>query len=150
MRVVYTSWDGSQEVELDPRRLFQELARHMAEAEDFTEALDRLLREGVDEEGMEVVGLDELLSRVRDAIDDILGRYNLDEALEGPERRLREAVEMEEQAQPDSDAGRRSRAALDRLPRPLDEALDRLRHWNFEDEDATLDPRCGAQLCGYR
>ena len=53
----YTAWDGSQRVRLDPDRVFERLAEYLSETDDLGEALDRLLRSGIEGDEFEVEGL---------------------------------------------------------------------------------------------
>ncbi len=139
MRARYTSWDGTQEVRLDPDEIFEKLAEHLSLTDDLQEAIDRLLREGMSGREFEVVGLDEILDRVRDALDDIYSRFSLDHSLDTPRAALDDLLELEQDALGDldeNDPARRAGDFLARLPHAMDEALDRLRYFEFMDPDA--------------
>jgi uncharacterized protein with von Willebrand factor type A (vWA) domain len=138
-RFRYTAWDGSRRVKLDPNEVFEKLSQYLSETEDFGEAFDRMLREGFEGSEFEVVGLDDLLERIRAAIKDRCIEYNLDHALDDHRRRLDEIVESEEDALVDvDDAEERQRrdGFLSRLPRSVRDATARLGHYDFVDSNA--------------
>lgn len=140
--VRYTSWDGTQEVRLDPDEIFERLADHLSATDDLGEALDRLLREGVGGREFEVVGLDELADRVRREIQQLYDRYNLDRSLERPWNDFDDLVQMEKDAlarRSPSDDRRRREEDLARLSHVLEEALAQMQRWSFEDDDARRD-----------
>ncbi|MBI5506269.1 MAG: hypothetical protein HY899_15850 [Deltaproteobacteria bacterium] len=139
MRTRYTIWDGTQRVLLDPDALFDELAEYLGRCDDVDEALDRLLREGSDAEGLELRGIDELLRQVRERIARLYDEFNLEHSLEQPWNDVDDIVGMEQEAlehQPTSPSSRERSAQLGRLSRVLEEALEQLERWTFADEDA--------------
>ncbi|MFN2426588.1 MAG: VWA domain-containing protein [Candidatus Binatia bacterium] len=139
MRSRYTSWDGRQKLALDADRVFDRLAEHLAETDDLSEALSRLLREGVDGDGFEAVGADQLAERVREAIRELYDRYNLSRSLEQPWNDLDDVVAAEEDAlerQPSADERRQRQAVLDALSRVLEERMSQMSAWPFADSDA--------------
>jgi uncharacterized protein with von Willebrand factor type A (vWA) domain len=139
VRFRYTAWDGSQRVRLDPDELFNRLAEYMAESEDSAAALDALLRDGYQGDGLEVVGLDELMARVERAIDELFGTYNLDHALDETRRALDELLEQEQEAAAQTgDGGRleRLQELMDQLRVDPMKALAGLEDYDFLDGDA--------------
>ena len=134
IRFRYTAWDGSRRVQLDPDRVFERLAEYLSETDDLGEALDRLLRSGLSGEEFEVVGVDELVAELRRELQKLYDTYNLDHALERQNERLDDAVGEEtsslDRVEDEADRTNRS-GCLSRLPRALDDALDRLSHYNF-------------------
>ncbi len=139
MRAVYSRWDGGQQVRLDPDRIFERLAEHLSRTDDLSEALDRLLREGLSgDEAPEVLGIDELLRRIREAERDLKTRYNLDHSLDRHEERLRDLLEAEEEALAGERNARR-REELGKLPRQVDAALDALRDQELVSEEANAE-----------
>lgn len=139
MKIRYTSWDGSQEVHLDPEAVFDRLAEHLSATDDVSEALDRLLREGLDGDSFQVVGAERLADEVRRAIQELYDRFNLDRSLERPWSDLEDVVAMEEDAASrlEHEAERRRRKQeLDDLPRILEEAVSAMAARPFGDEDA--------------
>ena len=139
MRSRYTIWDGRQKLALDAERVFDRLAEHLSATDDLSEALSRLLREGVAGEEFEAVGVDELAERVREAIRELYDKFNLSRSLEEPWNDLDDIVAAEEDAlarQPSDAQRKRRRDELEALSRILEERLSQLADWPFGDEDA--------------
>ena len=67
-RIRYTEWDGSQKVRLTAERVFEKLAEYLSYTDDVQQAWDWLLRHGLDMDGVQVMGLDEFLEQLREAI----------------------------------------------------------------------------------
>lgn len=148
VRVRYTAWDGSQTVRLDPDRLFEALADALSRTDDVAAALERLLREGTMLDGVEIVGLDEILSRLRDEIRARQREANLDRALAEPRQRLDEILAREREALArgiegdDGSLARERGAFLDDLPAGLPAAIGRLAAgYEFADPGAARDFR---------
>ncbi len=95
-------------------------------------------------DGVAVVGLDELLSQVREEIRRRERGFSFDRALEQPAERLRDLLARERQAlerlerEPEGGSlAREKRAFLDDLPERLSAAIERLaQHYRFEDVEA--------------
>lgn len=102
MRLRYTDWDGSQSIRLDADQVFAKLGEYLSYTDDVEQALDWLLRQGAEFEGIEVVGLDELLERVRQALRDKFDSVHIDRALDDPRRRLDELLDLEREAGDDA------------------------------------------------
>jgi uncharacterized protein with von Willebrand factor type A (vWA) domain len=144
VKVRYTTWDGTQSVRLDPDRLFEALADSLAETDDVQQALEWLMRQGVDLDGIHVMGLDEALSQVREQIRSRTQQFNLANALDEPRGRLDEILAREratlERGLPDDPEGalaREKRAFLDDLPDGLAAAIERVaQQYRFADGQA--------------
>jgi uncharacterized protein with von Willebrand factor type A (vWA) domain len=139
VRSRYTIWDGTQQLAIDAERVFDRLAEHLASTDDLNEALSRLLREGLQSDEFEVIGLDELADRVRDAIREMYDKYNLSRSLEEPWNDADDVVAAEEDAAsnlPSEEERRRRREELDALSRILEERLAQLAERRFDDSDA--------------
>lgn len=144
MKIRYTAWDGTQRVRLDAERLFEQLADALSYTDDVQQALEWMLRQGFELDGVRVMGLDELLSSVREQIRERLSQVNLDRALDEPRSRLDDILEREREALEEmlreGDPGavaREKRAFLDDLPGDLAGAIDQLdRHYRFVDPEA--------------
>lgn len=140
----YTAWDGTQRVKLDPEQVFEKLAEALSYTDDVQQALDWLLRQGLDMDGVHVMGLDELLQQVRERMREKLAQYNLDEALDKPRSKLddilareREALDEMRERGDDGALAREKQAFLDDLPSSLSEAIQRLaQHYSFVDPEA--------------
>jgi uncharacterized protein with von Willebrand factor type A (vWA) domain len=143
-KVRYTAWDGTQRVKLDADRMFEKLADALSYTDDVQQALDWLLRQGFDLDGVPVAGLDDLLAEVRAQMRERLGKYNLDEAFDEPRARLDDILEREREAldamRREGDEGalaREKQAFLDDLPESLSDAIQRLaQQYGFVDPEA--------------
>lgn len=136
----YTIWDGRQRKPLDPDRVFQELRRYFEHTDNLVQALDWLLRNGMEWEDMRVVGLDELVEEVRRKIQEQFERYNLERALERLRDRLEEILEIERDTLRER---LRSQAKLqdkldmlDQLPSSSGRMMRALQRYEFVDPDA--------------
>jgi uncharacterized protein with von Willebrand factor type A (vWA) domain len=135
----YTEWDGTQRVRLDAERIFERLADYLSYTDDVEQALDWLTRNGLDLDDVHVMGLDEFLEMLREEMRRRQRQFNLDHSLDDLRQRLDDIVEQERDGLDDlADATRRDakREQLDRLSRRLSEALEQLRGYEFEDDDA--------------
>jgi uncharacterized protein with von Willebrand factor type A (vWA) domain len=136
----YTRWDGSQGIRLDAERVFERLGEYLAHTDDVRQALEWMLRQGLDLPGGRVPGLDDLLEELRARLRSRHREVNFDRALDGMRRRL-DALLDAERAALDARGGARpaleaKRAFLDRLPAGLGDAIARLRGYDFEDAGA--------------
>jgi uncharacterized protein with von Willebrand factor type A (vWA) domain len=141
--VRYTAWDGTQEVRLSAEQAFDKLSELLSFTDDVQQALDWMLHQGLDLEGMRVVGLDELLEQLREAMRQRYREVNLRSALSGMRERLDDLLEEEREALEslERDPARAARAAgkrarLDGLPAKLSEAIAALEGYEFEDGGA--------------
>ena len=131
VRYRYTPWDGTQTVRLDACKLFERLSEHLS-SNDLGDALDRLLREGFEDRSFRVAGLDEILEGVRNAIQDLYDRFNLDSAL-AEHRELLDDVATAERGRSSVPSGTAisptgsDDSILDALPDDLTAAIARLR-----------------------
>src|SRR5579885_2945615 len=88
--VRYTAWDGSQQIRLHADQVFDKLAELLSYTDDVAQAFDWLLHQGLEwEPGRRVLGLDELLEQVREA----MRRRYQDVNLRGAFAELRERLE---------------------------------------------------------
>lgn len=133
----YTAWDGSQRVRLSPERVFEKLAEYLSYTDDVQQAFEWLMRHGIELDAVRVMGTDELLESVREAMRARQRQFTLDRALDEMAERLETLLDLERAAQDArGETGARARAQLDELPRRLSEALERMRHHAFADGDA--------------
>ena len=136
----YTQWDGTQRVRLNADKVFEKLSEYLSYTDDVQQALDWLLRQGAEWEGMRVMGLDEFLEQVRDEQRQRYRQFNLNNALDPVRQRLDDLLDLER----DTLSGQRDAQPqlqekldyLDRLPHRLSEALERLKQYDFEDAQA--------------
>jgi uncharacterized protein with von Willebrand factor type A (vWA) domain len=138
----YTEWDGSQRVRLTADQVFEKLSEYLSYTDDVQQALDWMTRQGFDWEGMQVLGLDDFLEELREAMRQRYREFNLDSALDEMRQRLEEILDLERdtldnETPPDRAQGKRE--FLDQLPRGLSEAIERMKSYDFEDSQAASD-----------
>jgi uncharacterized protein with von Willebrand factor type A (vWA) domain len=142
MRFLYTSWTGTRQARLDPDRVFEQLSRFLSETDDLHDALDRLMRSGIEGLDVDSVGVDDLLAKIRDRIQEIARQYHFDRVFDSHRERVdeildRELATLESIADPEE--RERRRRFLSRVPAALREAVDRLAHHGFRDRAAEED-----------
>jgi uncharacterized protein with von Willebrand factor type A (vWA) domain len=136
----YTQWDGTQRVRLNAEKVFEKLSEYLSYTDDVQQALDWLMRQGAEFEGMRVMGLDEFLEEVRDQLRQRYRQFNLKNALDEMRQRLEDLLDLEkdtlDEHQASNPALKEKRDFLERLPHRISEALERLKLYDFEDEQA--------------
>jgi uncharacterized protein with von Willebrand factor type A (vWA) domain len=132
---VYSRWDGSQdEFRVDAERALDALSNLMMEGLDAQSALEWMRQHGFELAGldMRVMGLDELLSEMNEAIrqarEDLARR--LEELLDQEQDSLREQHGFESARM--NDFKRRRHADT----RDVGDAIDQFRDYSFENEEA--------------
>jgi uncharacterized protein with von Willebrand factor type A (vWA) domain len=139
LRVRYTAWDGTQQIRLTAEQVFDKLADFLSYTDDVQQALDWLLHQGMEWDGVRVVGLDELLEEIRNAVRERLQDVHLRDAFAELRERLEDILDGERDALDGLDDAERAaakRAALEALSTRLSEAIEQLRGYGFEDADA--------------
>src|SRR5579864_1364242 len=91
----YTQWDGTQRLKLDSDKVFEKLAEQLSYTDDIRQALDWMMRQGMDFDGVKVAGLEEFLEQLRQEMRERYREFNLNDALGDMERRLQDIVERE-------------------------------------------------------
>jgi uncharacterized protein with von Willebrand factor type A (vWA) domain len=137
--VRYTAWDGTQQVRLNAEQVFEKLAEYLSFTDDVQQALDWLLHQGLEWEGVRIMGLDDFLEELREAMRARYREVNLRDALSEVREKLDELIDRERAALDrlgDSERAARARNFLDTLPTRLSEMLERLRDYPFEDAGA--------------
>src|SRR5207249_3092216 len=133
----YTRWDGSQRIQLTPSQVFEKLSEYLSFTDDLQQAMDWLLRQGMEWEGARVVGLDDLLEQLREEMRKRYREFNLDRSLDDVRNKLDEIVDLERSTlEEKGERGTEKREFLDRLPLRLSQAIEQLRQYRFEDTDA--------------
>ena len=136
----YTQWDGTQRVRLNADQVFEKLAEYLSYTDDVQQALDWLMRQGADWDGMRVMGLDDFLEQVREQLRQRYRDFNLNNSLDEMRQRLDELLDLERDTLQEKLPGRpqlqEKQDVLDRLPHRLAEALERLQNYEFEDGQA--------------
>ena len=136
----YTDWDGSQRVRLSADKIFEELAEHLSSTDDMQKALEQLMRQGLGEEDDKLKGLDDL---VRDLREEMRKRYresNMRSSLDEMQDRLDSILNQEqrtlEERRPQQPELEEKEQFLQQLPQRLSEKMEKLSHYEFEDEAA--------------
>jgi hypothetical protein len=65
VNIRYTQWDGSQKLQLDADKVFEKLAEFLSYSDDVRQAMDWMMRQGMEFDGVKVQGLEEFLEQVR-------------------------------------------------------------------------------------
>jgi len=150
----YSRWDGTQAgIDLDADSVLSELSDDVLYHGDVNAALRRLLREGFDApDGRRMMGLREMMERLRRRRQEELDRFDPDGALDDVRRRLDEIVETERdgvdrrareaRAGPGDDATEVEmdasfrHAQLDMMPRDAAGRIRELQSYDFVDAGA--------------
>src|SRR5579883_3030465 len=93
----YSRWDGSQEVApFDPEELLEHLADDLLADGDLRSALQRLMQTGYrNRDGQRMLGLQQLLERLRQQRQRQLDRYQLNDLLQDIREKLDQVVRTE-------------------------------------------------------
>jgi uncharacterized protein with von Willebrand factor type A (vWA) domain len=139
----YTQWDGTQKLRLDADKVFEKLAEYLSYTDDIRQAMDWMMRQGMDFDGVKVMGLEEFLEQLRQEMRQRYRDFNLRNALSEIEQRLDNILERERNtlermrgSKPEVEEKERQ---LQRIPRRLSEALRKLESYDFEDGQAKAD-----------
>jgi uncharacterized protein with von Willebrand factor type A (vWA) domain len=154
-RYDYSAWDGSQEfANLDPEDLLAALADDLLETGDFADALERMLRGGLElPDGTRLEGLRDLLEQARQRREELLNqgdpdgelskyRERLDEIeameLEGLDELAAEAAESgdERREEVTNEVVAERRMALDLMPADLGSRVRSLQSYEFTSSEA--------------
>src|SRR5271166_2721616 len=84
----YTEWDGTQQLKLDADKIFEKLSEYLSYTDDVRQAMDWLTRQGMDFDGVKVMGLDEFLEQLRQELRQRYRDFNLRNSLSEMEQRL--------------------------------------------------------------
>ncbi len=136
----YTQWDGTQQLKLDADKVFEKLAEYLSYTDDVRQAMDWMMRQGMDFDGMRVMGLDEFLEQLRQEMRERYREVNLKNALSEMEQKLEDLLNQERKTL-DSLKGKKpgvedKNRELSKMPRKLSEAIRKLESYDFEDADA--------------
>jgi uncharacterized protein with von Willebrand factor type A (vWA) domain len=147
--IVYSRWDGTQdEFSLDAAQVLEALSDLLMEGLDVREALEWMRRHGFELSGldMRVMGVEELLSELRDEVQALYDRYRMDSALDEIRERMEEILDREQGSMRQAHGYESSRMNdfLDRRHQQtseLSEAIERFRDYEFENRQAGEDFR---------
>ena len=136
----YTQWDGSQKLKLDADKVFEKLAEYLSYTDDVRQALDWMMRQGMDFDGVRVMGLEEFIEQLRQEMRERYRDFNLKNALSEMEQKLQDLLGKEQKTleslkgqKPGIDDKQRE---LSRIPQRLSEAIRKLESYDFEDAEA--------------
>src|SRR4051812_40586409 len=95
----YYRWDGSQEIEpFTPEDVMEHLADDLLDDGTLRNALRRMMQHGAEfSSGRRMMGLQELMDRLRDARARNLDRYNLGSVFDDIVKKLDEVIDTERQ-----------------------------------------------------
>jgi uncharacterized protein with von Willebrand factor type A (vWA) domain len=94
----FSSWDGSQELPLDPNQILEALADDLMEYGDLRWAMRNLMSRGMQmPQGGYIQGLKDLLKQLRDKKREQLERFDLSSIFDEFRERLDEILQMEQQ-----------------------------------------------------
>jgi uncharacterized protein with von Willebrand factor type A (vWA) domain len=139
----YTQWDGSQKLRLDADKVFEKLAEYLSYSDDVRQAMDWMMRQGMEFDDARVMGLDDFLEQLRQEMRQSGREFNLKDSMSEMEQRLRDLVERErrtlEQRSADTPGMENKLRDLSRMPQRLSEAIRKLESYEFEDQQARKD-----------
>lgn len=139
----YTEWDGSQKFKLDADKAFEKLAEYLSYTDDVRQAMDWMMRQGMDFDGTRVMGMEEFLEQLRQEMRQRYREFNLKESLSEMEQRLQDILERErgtlEELSAQKTGMEQKLRELQRMPRRLSEAIRKLESYEFEDAQARAD-----------
>ena len=123
----YTQWDGTQQLKLDADKVFEKLAEYMSYTDDVRQAMDWMMRQGMDFDGVQVMGLEEFIEQLRQEMRQRYRDFNLKNALSEMEEKLQDIINREKNAL-DALKGQKpgveqKQRDLSHLPRKLSEAI---------------------------
>jgi uncharacterized protein with von Willebrand factor type A (vWA) domain len=139
----YTQWDGTQRLKLDADKVFEKLAEYLSYTDDVRQAMDWMMRQGMDFDGVKVMGLEEFIEQLRQEMRQRYRDFNLKNALSEMEQKLEDVLNREraklESLKGQKPAVEEKQRELSRMPRRLSEAMRKLESHEFEDAQAKED-----------
>jgi uncharacterized protein with von Willebrand factor type A (vWA) domain len=136
----YSQWDGSQRVRLSADQMFEKLAEQLSHTDDLQQAMDWLMRQGVEGEEGKLKGLDELVRELREEMRKRYRDFNLRSSLDEIQQQLEEILNQERHTLAEHRPQKPELAAkenfLKQLPQRLSDQMEKLSHYEFEDADA--------------
>ena len=139
----YTQWDGTQRLKLDADKVFEKLAEYLSYTDDVRQAMDWMMRQGMDFDGVKVMGLEEFIEQLRQEMRQRYRDFNLKNALSEMEQKLEDILNRErttlESMKGQKPGIEEKQRELSRMPRRLSEAMRKLESHEFEDAQAKED-----------
>jgi len=120
----YADWDGSQRVRLTADQIFDKLSEFLSTTDDVQQAMEWLMRQGLEQDGEKIKGLDDLVRELREEMRKQYRESNLRSALDEPRQKLNDIVQQEnetlEQLRPQKPGMEEKQEFLKRLPPPFE------------------------------
>lgn len=137
MRITYTAWDNTQEIEgISADDLLEAMADDLLEEGDLWRALQRLFRQGAQpRDGQRMQGLQEMMQRLRQRRNEQMQRNNLDDVLKDIREKLNQVQETERQGIDERVQQGRDRAEQGDVPQQLQDTLERMAQQHREKLD---------------
>ncbi len=136
----YSGWDGSQRVRLSADEVFERLSQFLSTTDDLQQAMEWMMRQGLEQGEEKVKGLDDLVRDLREEMRRRFRDSNLRSALSEPQQKLQNLLHQEketlEQLRPHKPQVQEKQNFLKRLPPRLSDAVERLSRYEFEDGGA--------------
>lgn len=136
----YSEWDGSQRVRLSADQMFEKLAEHLSNTDDLQQAMDWLMRQGVESEEGKLKGLDDLVRELREEMRKRYRESNLRSSLDEMQQKLEEILNQEKQTlaqrRPQKPELTEKENFLKHLPQRLSDQMEKLSRYEFEDAEA--------------
>src|SRR5438105_3032302 len=133
----YSEWDGSQRVRLSADQMFEKLAEHLSNTDDLQQAMDWLMRQGVENEEGKLKGLDDLVRELREEMRKRYRESNLRSSLDEMQQKLEEILNREKQTlaerRPQKPELTEKENFLKHLPQRLSDQMEKLSRYEFED-----------------
>jgi len=138
--IEYNEWDGTQRVRLSADQLFEELAKHLSNTDDLQQAMESMMRQGLEGEQGKLKGLDDLVKELREEMRKRYKEYNLRSSLDEMRQRLEDILDQErhtlqERKPQKPDLGEKENF-LKHLPQRMSDQLEKLSQYEFEVEAA--------------
>src|SRR6185312_10278483 len=93
--IEYSEWDGSQRIRLSTDQLFEELAKHLSNTDDLQQAMESMMRQGMESEQGKLKGLDDLVKELREEMRKRYREYNLRSSLDEMQQKLENILNQE-------------------------------------------------------
>ena len=136
----YTEWDGTQRVRLSADQLFEQLAKQMSTSDDLQQALDAMMRQGVEGDQEKLKGLDDLVRDLREEMRKRYREFNLRSSLDEMQQKLEDILNQErhtlQERRPEKPEVAEKEQFLKQLPQRLSDQMEKLSRYEFEDADA--------------
>jgi uncharacterized protein with von Willebrand factor type A (vWA) domain len=136
----YSEWDDSQRVRLSADQVFEKLADHLSSTDDLQQAMEWLMRQGVENEEGKLKGLDDLVRDLREEVRKRYREFNLRSSLDEMQQKLEDILNQErrtlKERRPQKPELAEKEQFLKQLPQRLSDQMEKLSRYEFEDAEA--------------